>query len=274
MEGDCGSIVVDQESYEIYGHIIGSNPLNHALVVPLIDTIEQLKASITVPEIHFPPLSPRIERQARKVSQGKPPATQISPAEEFKQWARSHSIMEASPHKQNGIGSFIPEMKLYEYFEYSATGQLLIADLSQSSAFPAAFLTDSKQYLKVLAILTMIDQATRIYEFVGDESLSDSSLPFYSLPANFPDKPEATGLFQAFYAEQWRFCPFSLSSGVFNQKIEDQLILPITQSQLLSQCPAARIYKVRVHRELNRLRESEEDCEQAEVSFIKLWIST
>ncbi|KAF2195715.1 hypothetical protein K469DRAFT_442436, partial [Zopfia rhizophila CBS 207.26] len=45
MDGDCGSIVVDQETFAIYGHSIGSNPLEHAYTVPFKHIIEQFKTT-------------------------------------------------------------------------------------------------------------------------------------------------------------------------------------------------------------------------------------
>lgn len=53
-KGDSGSIVIDQQTFQVYGHIMGTNPLSHAYVVPLIDTIRQVThcfrgAQVTLP---------------------------------------------------------------------------------------------------------------------------------------------------------------------------------------------------------------------------------
>ena len=43
MEGECGSVVVDQKTHDVYGHIVGSNPMEHAYVVPFKHIIEDIK---------------------------------------------------------------------------------------------------------------------------------------------------------------------------------------------------------------------------------------
>jgi len=53
-KGDSGSIVVDKETFHVYGHIIGTNPLSQACVVPLVETIRQVThcfrdARVTLP---------------------------------------------------------------------------------------------------------------------------------------------------------------------------------------------------------------------------------
>lgn len=42
-DGDCGSVVIDRDTHTIYGHVIGSNPMDQAYVVPFKHIIEQIK---------------------------------------------------------------------------------------------------------------------------------------------------------------------------------------------------------------------------------------
>ncbi|KAH7111489.1 hypothetical protein B0J13DRAFT_272324 [Dactylonectria estremocensis] len=44
INGECGSIVIDRATNEVYGHVVGSDPLGHAYVVPLAYVLEQVKA--------------------------------------------------------------------------------------------------------------------------------------------------------------------------------------------------------------------------------------
>ncbi|KAH7148337.1 hypothetical protein EDB81DRAFT_882764 [Dactylonectria macrodidyma] len=44
VRGECGSIVIDQETTEVYGHVIGCDPSGHALVVPIEHVLSQVKA--------------------------------------------------------------------------------------------------------------------------------------------------------------------------------------------------------------------------------------
>ncbi|KAH8763239.1 hypothetical protein F5883DRAFT_560181 [Diaporthe sp. PMI_573] len=42
VPGDCGSIVVDLETFEVYGYLVASNGLGHAMVVPLAHAIDEI----------------------------------------------------------------------------------------------------------------------------------------------------------------------------------------------------------------------------------------
>ncbi|KAM5383594.1 hypothetical protein ACJZ2D_002043 [Fusarium nematophilum] len=42
VSGECGSIIVDQETHEVYGHVIGSGPAGHVYLVPLRLVFEQI----------------------------------------------------------------------------------------------------------------------------------------------------------------------------------------------------------------------------------------
>jgi nucleoside phosphorylase len=53
-KGDSGSIVVDKETFHVYGHIMGTNPLSYACVVPLVDTIRQVRHCFRAAEVTLP----------------------------------------------------------------------------------------------------------------------------------------------------------------------------------------------------------------------------
>ncbi|KAH8807305.1 hypothetical protein F5884DRAFT_340186 [Xylogone sp. PMI_703] len=42
VEGDCGSVVVHETTMKVYGHVVASNPLNQAYIVPIKDTLKQI----------------------------------------------------------------------------------------------------------------------------------------------------------------------------------------------------------------------------------------
>nr|ANF07006.1 hypothetical protein FVEG_03179 [Fusarium verticillioides] len=52
--GECGSIVVDQTTFDIYGHVIGSNIIGDVFVVPLSDTIEQIRVAFNATTVALP----------------------------------------------------------------------------------------------------------------------------------------------------------------------------------------------------------------------------
>jgi len=51
IEGECGSIVFDQATEKIYGHVVGSDDAGCAFVIPLLRILHQIKASF--PENHI-----------------------------------------------------------------------------------------------------------------------------------------------------------------------------------------------------------------------------
>ncbi|KAM5344943.1 hypothetical protein ACJ41O_010805 [Fusarium nematophilum] len=51
ISGECGSMVVDHETDEIYGHVVGCNTSGHALIVPLNHVFSQVKHSFGAPHV-------------------------------------------------------------------------------------------------------------------------------------------------------------------------------------------------------------------------------
>ncbi|TGO34217.1 hypothetical protein BHYA_0207g00150 [Botrytis hyacinthi] len=58
INGDCGSLVVDQVTLEVYGHVVASNPLGEAYVVPLQDTFQQISNTLGAKDLSLP--NPRL----------------------------------------------------------------------------------------------------------------------------------------------------------------------------------------------------------------------
>lgn len=56
--GECGSIIVDRKTFDVYGHVVGSNIVGHAYVVPFRATIEQIKKVFQVQRVALPIASP------------------------------------------------------------------------------------------------------------------------------------------------------------------------------------------------------------------------
>ncbi|KAG4273761.1 hypothetical protein FPRO04_01402 [Fusarium proliferatum] len=52
--GECGSIIVDQATFDIYGHVVGSNIIGDIFVVPLSDTIEQVRFAFNATTVILP----------------------------------------------------------------------------------------------------------------------------------------------------------------------------------------------------------------------------
>ncbi|TGO15811.1 hypothetical protein BTUL_0035g00140 [Botrytis tulipae] len=54
IDGDCGSLIVDQETLEVYGHVVASNPLGEAYVVPLQNTFRQISSAFGAQDLFLP----------------------------------------------------------------------------------------------------------------------------------------------------------------------------------------------------------------------------
>lgn len=54
INGDCGSLIVDQETLEVYGHVIASNPLGEAYVVPLQNIFRQISHALGAKDLSLP----------------------------------------------------------------------------------------------------------------------------------------------------------------------------------------------------------------------------
>ncbi|KAL2062848.1 hypothetical protein VTL71DRAFT_5920 [Oculimacula yallundae] len=62
VSGDSGSLVVDAGTNEVYGHVIASNPLGEAYVVPLVATLGQIKGFFKVDDVSLPEPLPLLSR--------------------------------------------------------------------------------------------------------------------------------------------------------------------------------------------------------------------
>jgi hypothetical protein len=58
IDGDCGSLIVNQETLEVYGHVVASNPLGEAYVVPLRATFDQIGDALGAKELSLPSPGP------------------------------------------------------------------------------------------------------------------------------------------------------------------------------------------------------------------------
>ncbi|KAL2128566.1 hypothetical protein VTI74DRAFT_9007 [Chaetomium olivicolor] len=51
LSGESGSVVVDSRTNNVYGHVVGSDPLGHAYVVPIAHVLEQLMDSFGLEDV-------------------------------------------------------------------------------------------------------------------------------------------------------------------------------------------------------------------------------
>ncbi|KAK6499112.1 hypothetical protein TWF481_011683 [Arthrobotrys musiformis] len=109
--GDCGAWVVDKASKEVYGHIVASNNLNQAYVVPLQDSLDQIRevlgaTGVLVYPHYVIPSGPRYE-----VKEPQADPDLISPPVSH---GAAHSSLSQS--KKKGALSASPDDELDDYF--------------------------------------------------------------------------------------------------------------------------------------------------------------
>lgn len=61
-KGDSGSLVIDVTTNEIYGHVVASNPLGEAYVVPLVAILAQIKEFFKTDDVSLPEPLPLLSR--------------------------------------------------------------------------------------------------------------------------------------------------------------------------------------------------------------------
>jgi hypothetical protein len=54
IDGDCGALIVSQKTLHVYGHVVASNPLGGAYVVPLKQTLHQIRESLGEIDLSLP----------------------------------------------------------------------------------------------------------------------------------------------------------------------------------------------------------------------------
>ncbi|KAJ0108635.1 RNA-binding protein [Diaporthe amygdali] len=96
LPGESGSLVVDQDTFSVYGHVVGSDRLGYALVVPLCDTIRQVRSAFKATSVHLP-------QEAKPVS-----AACFCDRERYGRWPGSPLSQE--PHERPVAGNLCTDL--------------------------------------------------------------------------------------------------------------------------------------------------------------------
>ncbi|KAL4886118.1 hypothetical protein BJY04DRAFT_213653 [Aspergillus karnatakaensis] len=54
VQGDSGSLVVDRITNEIYGYVVGLNPIGEAYIIPLMSALDQMKHALNTEDVSLP----------------------------------------------------------------------------------------------------------------------------------------------------------------------------------------------------------------------------
>ncbi|KAH6973058.1 hypothetical protein BKA56DRAFT_734789 [Ilyonectria sp. MPI-CAGE-AT-0026] len=110
IEGECGSIVVDRETNEAYGHTVGCDSLGNPFIIPLGHVFNQVKASFGASHVGLAPLSsdPRMHPD---------PISNLG--------FRSHPLGQAPAHGDSTYGQDTPTTFAELWYKYRGTEMIL-----------------------------------------------------------------------------------------------------------------------------------------------------
>ncbi|KAL9083192.1 MAG: hypothetical protein Q9165_008635 [Trypethelium subeluteriae] len=171
-------------------------------------------------------------------------------------WFSDQQIEEKISAHVDDLGFFLPEQKLYAYFDEKLHDIIdALHQENEHDSFEASSIR--KGYLKIFAILLRIERSQAISYFLRYETLADIKLPFQDKPDGFP---EETGHDTTFWAEfnesQWIFCAPKLVYKP-EAKWHPRQPLPIISRERLDRGSTAETFKIRVHPDYNYLRSNE-----------------
>ena len=157
---------------------------------------------------------------------------------------------------------YIPSASLNEYFQDSKqVTRLLRAVFGKDTHLPVDAATVAAYCPKVFSILLLIGHAHLIQQFVTNENLRDTKLPFEE---NCPSFPPLTGpvareaALKQFRAKQWQFSAhvFREHDRNIDMRLDSNIILPIQILEPLSPGGTAKLFKVEIDEEYDQLHKS------------------
>jgi hypothetical protein len=166
---------------------------------------------------------------------------------------RQPGVIGAATENGDATRGFLPYDDLKTYFAKDTRLREVLRAVFESPQGPppVAFKT-VRENLRVFSILLYIRKGSFIQYFVRHDGLSDSMLPFYSRPQDFPAGPD--DFFPLFYECQWMFCAKPLKYNRY-KNWKESMILPIISKERIGDGGSAVTYKIKVHPWYNHLRE-------------------
>lgn len=254
IEGDCGSVIVDQQTSEVYGHVVGANPLDQAYVVPISATTEQIRKSLQATEVTIPqPPHPLHESHFQKPHTTTFNGEEPEELRDFRKWVDEASVPGICGMGATDTPSFMPVSVLNTYLDCNLPS--ILKGLFGVSENKERYGQIRKRYVKVFATLLYIGKGELIDQFQEYDNLRDKKLPFAKKPDEFPSSPDDEDFFHKFYNRQWMFCAPEFHNGQIDSHYEDERILPIIRKEELGSPgnTKARAYKIVFHGSYNKL---------------------
>lgn len=98
LEGECGSLIIDQKSSEIYGHVVGCGPLGQVYVSPMKHVLDQIKTYFEREKVQI------ISDQASGTST----STELKSAREYSSYSKLDSEVVRQPqHLRQQVSSTV-----------------------------------------------------------------------------------------------------------------------------------------------------------------------
>ncbi|KAF5713092.1 serine threonine kinase [Fusarium mundagurra] len=263
-KGDSGSVVVDATSYDVYGHVVGCNPMGEIYISPYRAILRQIRRL-------FPEAAPLQQAQinAQEILISRP----CFPMTKFPLFRDSRWNMVLMPSNAttkfcstvqkllmeylrdnlidgvNGEGKavpYIPISALKTYFTKSHIDTIMRSSKVAHPDITTVTADFHTSYLRILSILSYIGYSDSINWFTSNH-LQDCDLPLDE--RNLQHKPP---WFNAFLEQQWKFCPIIISpDGNFKRVLPSKTIFPVTYEKLIrgknEWTDSPRLWQVKVH---------------------------
>jgi hypothetical protein len=166
---------------------------------------------------------------------------------EFIRWVKDKSVTGTLGPVPAVNHPFMPLPRLETYLKDGKRTRVLLQALFPNGDLPVEPEEVWRHCIKVFSILLLIGKGHFIQHFVQHEQLWDSKLPLLPTPSHFPLATGNNQFFEAFFKQQWHFCPFTFHHNEINTHLEKECILPIVHKEQLGDGGSALTYKIKLH---------------------------
>ncbi|KAM3071948.1 hypothetical protein ACMFMG_008416 [Clarireedia jacksonii] len=179
-----------------------------------------------------------------------------SDIQEFIEWVDKNCLPGLVDPNNDTPTNFLPDHLLHAYLTADNCRRLkmLLGAIFAGDDEIPSYEEIARNYSKSFCILLLIGKAKYILHFVEHSSLIDAHLPFSTEPPpyKFPTDTEDNCFLERFCERQWIFCAPRLE--ICNKKTwEDNRILPIIRKEILDTGGSAKVFKIELQPEYNRL---------------------
>lgn len=172
----------------------------------------------------------------------------ITPGEilDFEHWINTNL-----EHTTNGI-AFMPPSALRSHLDQRPRIRTILEHVGNYSNTTIDLDTVRRDYVAVLAILTVCQRSGYLEHFTKHPNLCDNQLPFLTQPDHFP----SNDLWPDFFRRQWQFCPHSFV-GHAHTHLHMNMIIPFLSKDTQVFGGTGEVSRVTIHPDFDRLASAE-----------------